>query len=266
MLSFGAAWLGIFRSEEPGIALARRALELGINFFDTARDYGSSEERLGKALEGRRKDVILMTKVNARTRSGALEQLETSLRMLRTDYLDVWQVHSVGLQQDLDQVFGPHGAMEAVLAAQKAGKVRFVGITGHKDPEINRKALDYYNFDTMQIPLNVVDPFYRSFEKTVLPELVRRNAGVLAMKSMAGGWLLQRAVARPREALPYVWSLPVATVISGVQTVEQLEENAALARTFRPLSDKQKAALLARVQPHAGTQTEYYKLKPDGTP
>jgi len=265
ILGFGAAWLGIYKSEEPAIELARRALELGVNFFDTARDYGVSEERLGKALEGKRKNVVLMTKVLGRSREEAEKELETSLRMLRTDYLDVWQIHSVKVQQDLEQIFGPNGSMEAALAAQKAGKVRFIGVTGHKDPETNLKALSYYDFDTMQMPLNVVDLFYRSFEKTVLPELVKRRTGVLAMKSMAGGWMLQKAVARAREALPYVWSLPMHVLISGVQTLEQLEENARLAREFKPMREKEKATLLERVRPMAGVQTEYYKLKPDGS-
>ncbi|MCL5289042.1 MAG: aldo/keto reductase [Acidobacteria bacterium] len=265
MLGFGAAWLGIYRTEEPAIELGRRALELGVNFFDTARDYGVSEERLGRVLEGKRKNVVLMTKVLGRRRAEAEKELEISLRVLRTDYLDVWQIHSVKVQQDLDQVFGPDGSMEAAVAAQKAGKVRFIGVTGHKNPEINLKALSYYDFDTMQMPLNLVDPFYRSFEKTVLPELVKRKTGVLAMKSMAGGWMLQKGVARAKEALPYVWSLPVHVLISGVQTLEQLEENAKLAREFKPLSEKEKTALLERVQAKAGNQTEYYKMKPDGS-
>lgn len=265
MLGFGAAWLGIYRTEEPAIELGKRALELGVNFFDTARDYGVSEERLGKVLEGKRKNVVLMTKVLGRSRAEAEKELETSLRMLRTDYLDVWQIHSVKVQQDLDAVFAPGGALEAAVAAQKAGKVRFIGVTGHKNPEVILNALSSYDFDTVQMPLNLVDPFYRSFEKAVLPELVKRKTGVLAMKSMAGGWMLQKGVARAKEALPYVWSLPVHVLISGVQTVEQLEENTRLAQSFKPLSEKVKAALLEMARPKAGNQTEYYKMKPDGS-
>jgi aryl-alcohol dehydrogenase-like predicted oxidoreductase len=265
ILGFGAAWLGLYKTEEPAIELGRHALDVGVNFFDTARDYGVSEERLGKALEGRRKNVILMTKVLGRTRASATEQLEISLKMLRTDYLDVWQIHSIQRPEEIDQIFGPNGSMEAAVAAQKAGKVRFIGVTGHVDPELNLKALSYYDFDTMQMPLNVVDPFYRSFEKMVLPELVKRNIGVLGMKSMAGAWLLQKGVARASEALPYVWSLPVHVLISGVQTNEQLDENVRLAREFKPLTEKQKQALLDRVKPMAGIQVEYYKKKPDGS-
>jgi aryl-alcohol dehydrogenase-like predicted oxidoreductase len=265
ILGFGAAWLGLYKTDEPAIELGRHALDVGVNFFDTARDYGNSEERLGKALEGRRKNVILMTKVLGRTRALATDQLETSLKMLRTDYLDVWQIHSIQRPEEIDQIFGPNGSMEAAVAAQKAGKVRFIGVTGHVDPELSLKALSYYDFDTMQMPLNVVDPFYRSFEKIVLPELVKRNIGVLGMKSMAGAWLLQKGVARASEALPYVWSLPVHVLISGVQTNEQLDENVRLAREFKPLSEKQKQALLDRVKPMAGIQVEYYKKKPDGS-
>ncbi|HEV8385777.1 MAG TPA: aldo/keto reductase [Candidatus Acidoferrales bacterium] len=265
MLGFGAAWLGLYQTDEPAIELGRRALDLGINFFDTARDYGVSEERLGKVLEGKRKNIVLMTKVLGRSREEAEQQLATSLRMLRTDYLDVWQIHSVKLQPDLDAVFGPNGAMEAALAAQKAGKVRFIGVSGHKNPDVILKALESYNFDTVQMPLNLVDPFYRSFEKAVLPELVKRKTGVLAMKSMAGGWMLQKGVARAKEALPYVWSLPVHVLISGAQTIEQLDENAKLAQEFKPMSEKEKTALLERVKPLAGNQTEYYKMKPDGS-
>ncbi len=265
ILGFGAAWLGLYKTEEPAIELGRHALDIGVNFFDTARDYGVSEERLGKALEGRRKNIILMTKVLGRTKQAANEQLEISLKMLGTDYLDVWQIHSIQRQAEIDQIFGPNGAMEAAVAAQKAGKVRFIGVTGHVDPELNLKALAQYDFDTMQMPLNVVDPFYRSFEKAVLPELVKRNIGVLGMKSMAGAWLLQKAVARASEALPYVWSLPVHVLISGVQTNEQLDQNVELARNFKPLTEKQKQALLDRVKPMAGNQVEYYKMKPDGS-
>jgi aryl-alcohol dehydrogenase-like predicted oxidoreductase len=265
MLGFGAAWLGIYKTEEPALELGRRALELGVNFFDTARDYGVSEERLGKVLEGKRKNVVLMTKVLGRSRAEAEKELETSLRMLRTDYLDVWQIHSVRMQQELDAISAPSGALEAAVAAQKAGKVRFIGVTGHKDPEIVLKAVNTYDFDTVQMPLNLVDPFYRSFEKSVLPELVKRKTGVLAMKSMAGGWMLQKGVARAKEALPYVWSLPVHVLISGVQTVEQLEENAKLAQSFEPLREKERAALLEMARPKAGNQTEYYKMKPDGS-
>ncbi len=265
MLGFGAAWLGLYKTDEPAIELGRRALDLGINFFDTARDYGVSEERLGKVLEGKRKNIVLMTKVLGRTREAAEQELETSLRMLRTEYLDVWQIHSVRLQPELDAIFAPKGALEAAVAAQKAGKVRFIGVTGHKNPEIILKALESYDFDTVQMPLNLVDPFYRSFEKTVLPELVKRKTGVLAMKSMAGGWMLQKGVARAREALPYVWSLPIHVLISGVQTLEQLDENTKLAREFKPMSEKEKSALLERAQSKAGNQTEYYKMKPDGS-
>ncbi len=265
MLGFGAAWLGLYKTEEPANELGRRALELGVNFFDTARDYGVSEERLGKVLEGKRKDVVLMTKVLGRSRAEAEKELETSLRMLRTDYLDVWQIHSVRLQPELDAIFAPGGAMEAAVAAQKAGKARFIGVTGHKNPEIILQALSHYDFDTVQMPLNLVDPFYRSFEKAVLPELVKRKTGVLAMKSMAGGWMLQKGVARAKEALPYVWSLPIHVLISGVQTVEQLEENVKLALAFKPMSEKEKTALLEQARPKAGNQTEYYKMKPDGS-
>jgi predicted aldo/keto reductase-like oxidoreductase len=265
ILGFGAAWLGLYKTEEPAIELAHRALDLGINFFDTARDYGVSEERLGKALEGRRKNVVLMTKVVSRPRKEAEQDLETSLQNLRTDYLDVWQIHSIQRPAEIDQIFGPNGSMEAAVAAQKAGKVRFIGVTGHVDPELNLAALSHYDFDTMQMPLNVVDRFYRSFEKTVLPELVKKNIGVLGMKSMAGARLLQKGVAHTAEALPYVWSLPMHVLISGVQTNEQLDENAELARAFKPMSEKQKNALLERVKPMAGNEVEYYKKKPDGS-
>lgn len=261
LMGVGGHHADLPENEADTIALIHRALDLGITFFDNADCYntGRAEERMGKALEGRRKDIILMTKVDQRTAEGSRLTLEASLRRLRTDYLDLWQFHAVNLMQDLEQILGPGGALETAEKAKKEGKIRFIGLTGHFNPEIHRAAVERYPFDTLQMPINVMDPHFRSFRKLVVDEAKKRNVGVLAMKTLCYGNVVSHSIAKPDEALRWVWSQPIDVLISGCDRLEVLNYNVYLAKTFQPMPESEQAALLARTAPYRGPQIEVYK-------
>ncbi|MBI1984403.1 MAG: aldo/keto reductase [Acidobacteria bacterium] len=263
MIGLGGYHAGLPEKEEDSIAIIHRALDLGINFFDNADCYqeGRAEERMGKALEGRRDKIYLMTKVDQRDAEGSREQLEKTLRRLRTDYLDIWQFHAVGKLGDLDKIFGPGGALETAERARKEGKIRFIGVTGHLDPVVHFEALQRYPFDSIQMPVNVVDPHFRSFRRTVVEEAGKRNVGIIAMKTLSFGNILSKGVAKVAEALPWVWSQPVSVLVSGCDTIERLDYNVYLAKTFKPMPETEQAALLERTKARAGTEVENYKTR-----
>ena len=275
MLGLGGHHLGQAGSEEEAARLVHHALDHGLTFMDNCWDYhgGRSEEWLGKALAGGwRQKAFVMTKTDGHTREACGLQLEQSLNRLRTDVIDLVQFHEVIRKDDPDEIFAPGGAIEALLAARKAGKVRFIGFTGHKDPAFHLAMLarsDAYGFafDTVQMPLNVLDAHYKSFEQRVLPELTRRNIGVLGMKSIAAGYALQAGVTA-EECLRYALSLPTSVVITGCESIERVEQALRVARTFRPLAPSEREALLARTKPHASDgQLERFKTSNefDGT-
>jgi aryl-alcohol dehydrogenase-like predicted oxidoreductase len=261
LMALGGFHSGVMESEDYGIRLIHRAIELGVNLMDNADCYqgGRTEERMGKALAGKRDKVILMSKVDARDAAGSRATLERSLRSLKTDHLDLWQFHQVPNLRELDQIFGPGGALETAEKARKEGKIRFIGITAHFDPEVLLAAVRRYPFDTMQMPINVVDPHFKSFRKTVVDEAVKNNIGVIAMKTMGRGNITSFEVATPAEALRYVWSQPVATAVVGSEWIEMLEQNVLLAKTFQPMTGAEQAALLERTKRHAGLNIEAYK-------
>ena len=252
IIGLGGYHLGTVPTQEEATRIVQEAIDNGVNFFDNAWEYnqGRSEEFLGRALEGRRDKVFLMTKVctHGRGKEVAEQQLNESLRRLRTDHLDLWQVHEVIYDTDPELAFAEGGVMEALTAAKKAGKVRYVGFTGHKSPAIHLKMLSYnYPFDTVQMPLNCFDATFRSFEQHVLPEVLRRGMGALGMKSLGGdGQPILHGVIRPEEALRYAMSLPVSTTISGVDSLSVLRQNLALARGFQPLSPEAMQELRTR--------------------
>ena len=247
--------------ERVSLRIVRGAIDQGITFMDNSWDYneGASEIRMGKALrEGYRDKVFLMTKIDGRSRREAARQLEESLRRLGTDRIDLVQHHEVIRFEDPHRIFDEEGANAALVEARQAGKVRYIGFTGHKDPRIHLHMLEVarehgFTFDTVQMPLNVMDAHYRSFEKLVLPELVRQNIGVLGMKSMANGIILRSKTVTPVECLHYALNLPTSVVITGCDTMEILEQAMAAARTFRPMSEAQVQALLARTKEAAST-------------
>ncbi|MDE3241701.1 MAG: aldo/keto reductase [Nitrospirota bacterium] len=256
-LCLGGAHLSRFGSEAEAVSLVHEAIDAGIDFMDNAWEYagGRAEEWMGKALVGRRDKVFLMTKVcsHGRDKHVAMQQLEESLRRLRTDYLDLWQIHEVIYEDDPDRHFAPGGAVEALVEAKKQGKVRFIGFTGHKDPTIHLKMLARnFPFDTCQLPLNVFDGTFRSFERDVLPELTRRGIAPLAMKTLSGnGEPIKQRVITPEEALRYVLSLPVATVVSGIDSRAVLTQNLDIVRRFVPMSQDERVALRTRVAAYA---------------
>jgi uncharacterized protein len=253
-LGVGGYHLGSTKDQQEANELVARALDAGINFFDNCWDYhdGLSEERLGVALKGKRDQAFVMTKVctHGRGKDVAMLQLEESLRRLQTDHLDLWQIHEVIYYNDPDLIFAPGGAAEALSAAKQQGKVRFVGFTGHKDPAIHLRMLTQdFPFDTVQMPLNCLDATFRSFETQVMPEANRRGIAVLGMKSMGGsGEIISHGAATPSDALRYAMSLPVATTISGMDSLGVLAQNLAIAKGFQPMKPEELQALRERVR------------------
>jgi aryl-alcohol dehydrogenase-like predicted oxidoreductase len=248
-LGFGGHHLGDFKTADEAIKAVHAAIDAGVNFFDNCWEYwnGRSEDWLGRALRGKRDKVVLMTKVctHGRDRKVAMQQLEESLKRLQTDHLDLWQIHECVYYNDPDRHFAKGGVVEALDEAKKAGKVRYVGFTGHKHPDIHLAMLSHgYPFDAVQMPLNVFDASYRSFEQRVLPEVVKRGMAGLGMKSMGGdGRPVLRGAVTAEEALRYAMSLPVAVTISGIDSMDVLRQNLAVARDFKPLTDKAMQAL-----------------------
>ena len=265
-LGLGGYHLGAVGTEREAIRIVHEAIDAGVTFMDNAWDYhdGKSEERMGKALAGRRGDVFLMTKVctHGRDAKVGMRMLEESLRRLKTDYLDLWQVHEVAYYNDPERHFMKGGVIEALDKAKRQGKVRFVGFTGHKDPALHLRMLSYdYPFDTVQMPLNVFDAQFRSFEGQVLPELERRGIAAIGMKSLGGeGTMVRKKVITAQDALAYAMSLPVATTVSGIDSLRILRQNLAVARGFRPLGAKAMARLRASVAEEASDgRFELYK-------
>ena len=255
LIGLGGWHLGFkYIDEELAVRLIRTAIDNGINFMDNCWDYneGASEERMGKALrDGYRDRVFLMTKIDARTKKDATEQLDESLKRLKTDRIDLVQHHEILRYEDPHRIFDDEGANAALLEAQQAGKIRFIGFTGHKDPHIHLHMLavakeNGFQFDTVQMPLNVMDAHYRSFEKLVLPELVRENAGVLGMKPLANGMILKSRTVTATECLHYAMNLPASVVITGCESMGDLDQALNAARTFKPMSDEEVSKLLAK--------------------
>jgi aryl-alcohol dehydrogenase-like predicted oxidoreductase len=267
ILALGGWHLGLPKTEREATRLVHAAIDGGITFMDNAWDYneGVSETRMGKALLGRRDKVFLMTKAcpHGRDARTAMRQLEESLRRLKTDYLDLWQLHEVIFEDEPAKYFAAGGAVEALDRARQQGKVRFVGFTGHKDPDLHLEMLAHdYPWDSCQLPLNCFDASFRSFEQRVLPELTRRGIAAIGMKSLGGdARAVQARAVTPQEAIRYTLSLPIATLVSGIDTMRVLRQNLAIAQGFRPLTSRQRRALLQRVQPTARDgRFELYKI------
>jgi len=254
--------------EDLAIRLVRTAIDRGITFMDNCWDYngGESEIRMGKALrDGYRDKAFLMTKIDGRSKTEAARQIDESLQRLQVDCIDLVQYHEVLRFEDPHRIFDPEGAHAAVLEAQKAGKLRYIGFTGHKDPAIHLHMLEVaeqhgFQFATAQMPLNVMDAHYRSFAKLVVPELVKRNIGILGMKSMANGILLRSNTVTPIECLHYALNLPTSVVITGMDSMEILDQAFEAVRTFQPMTDEQVQALLTKTA-EAGARGEFEPFK-----
>jgi aryl-alcohol dehydrogenase-like predicted oxidoreductase len=267
VLGLGGFHIGKADTLDEAKRIVAEALDAGINFFDNAWEYndGKSEDWLGKALAGKRERAFLMTKVctHGRDHTVAQQQLEDSLKRLRTDYLDLWQVHECVYDNDPQRHFAKDGVIRALEDAKKAGKVRFVGFTGHKHPHIHQQMLSHgFAFDTVQMPLNVFDASFRSFEREVLPLAVQRNMGVIGMKSLGGtGQAIIEGIVSIEEALLYAMSVPgVSVTVSGVDSLGILHQNLAIAREFKALTEGDMQALRARTEDQAGDgHFELYK-------
>ncbi|MFN6475718.1 aldo/keto reductase [Nostoc sp. DedQUE07] len=254
--------------EELGIRIVRTAIDRGITFMDNSWDYngGVSEIRMGKALlHGYRDKVFLMTKIDGRSKKAAAKQLDESLQRLQVDCIDLVQHHEILRHEDPHRVFHEEGANAALIEARKAGKLRYIGFTGHKDPYVHLHMLEVaatnaFKFDTVQMPLSVMDAHYRSFEKLVLPELVKQNIGVLGMKSLANGILLRSNTVTPIECLHYALNLPTSVVITGIDSMEILEQAFEAVRTFQPMNDEQVRSLLAKTA-EASSRGEFEPFK-----
>ena len=275
-IGLGGYHIGIPKDEQEGIRLIRSAIDRGITFMDNCWDYheGGSEVRMGKALrDGYRKRVFLMTKIDGQTKASAARQIEESLQRLQTDHIDLMQFHEIIRAEDPDRIFAPGGGMEAALEAKKAGKIRYLGFTGHKDPQFHLRMLEVarahkFRFDAVQMPLNVMDAHFCSFEHKVLPVLVKEKIGVLGMKSLGSGLILQSKTAGAIECLHYALNLPTSVVITGIDRMDLLDQAVEAARTFKPMSQATVAALLARTATAAAAgQYEPFKTTTgyDGT-
>ena len=249
-------------SAADAIKLIHAGVDRGINFLDNSWDYnkGESERRMGRALkqDGYRNRVFLMTKIDGRTKDSAAEQIDESLRRLRTDRIDLVQFHEIIRFDDPDRIFSPNGALEAVLEAKQAGKIRYIGFTGHKDPRIHLYMLEVaerhgFLFDAAQMPINVMDAHFRSFTHQVVPRLVKEGIAVLGMKPMGSGEILKSGVVTPIECLHYALSLPTSTVINGCDSMDRLNQAFEAVRTFKPMSQAEVSKLLAKTTQAAMT-------------
>lgn len=263
----GGARMALLRTKEEARAHLRHAYDLGLNYFDCAHSYweGHSEEVYGDVLSAVRKEVFITSKSTKRTRKEAEEELHLSLKRLKTDHLDLWQMHSVSTTEDVERIFAPGGAIEAFQAARKAGKCRFFGFTGHHDPQVHLEMLKRYDgYDSILMPLHAADPSYLSFEKLVLSEAVKRGIGIQGMKNFGNAFLLR--VLSAKECLEYVLSLPVHCTAVGCSTSGQLDDDLRIAQQFKKLSDEQMDGLRNRAVTAGpggvkGPELEYWKKK-----
>ena len=275
-IGLGGFHIGNPVMESESLEIIRSAIDRGITFMDNCWDYheGKSEVRMGKALrDGYRDKVFLMTKIDGRSKIGAAAQIDESLSRLQTDHVDLLQFHEIIRMDDPDRIFAAGGALEAVLEAKQAGKLRYIGFTGHKDPYVHLRMLDNarkhdFHFDAVQMPLNVMDAHFRSFTHEVLPVLNREGIGVLGMKCFGDHFILDSHTVKPIEALHYCLNLPITAQITGIDTQEILDQALEAARTFKPLSSTEVASLLERTKPAAQEgKFELYKTSShfDGT-
>ncbi len=271
-IGLGGYHIGEPRDEAEGIKIIRTAIDRGITFMDNCWDYhdGGSEIRMGKALrDGYRSKVFLMTKIDGRSRANAAKQIDECLKRLQTDHIDLMQHHEVIRVEDPDRIFAEGGAQEAMIAAQKAGKIRYIGFTGHKDPFVHLRTLEIarekgFHFDAVQMPLNVMDAHFRSFEKKVVPELVKDGIGVLGMKPLGSGAILKSGTASAIDCLHYALNLPTSVVITGINKMEYIDQAMEAIRTFKPMDATQLSALLDKTRASAATgKFEGFKTTPN---
>jgi predicted aldo/keto reductase-like oxidoreductase len=254
---------GLLRSFDRGkeaVPLIQRALDLGITYFESARAYGGSEAYYGSALKERRKEVFLASKSQDRTRDGALRHLEETLKKMRTEYLDLWLIHDVRTTRDIDLIFGPNGAIKAFEGARQNRLVRFIGVSGHRNPAILSRVLQLFPFDVVLMPVNPAEPHYWSFFTDVMRVANEKGMGILGMKTLSRGVCVKLFGEDGVESfLRFALSQPITAAVVGCDTIEQLEMNARIARTFEPMSERDQEILTKKVASYA-RELMYYKL------
>jgi len=255
----GEGVLRTFGHEKEAYALIHRAIDLGITYFESARAYSGSESYYGLALGERRKDIFLTSKSHARDKKGAMAHLQETLVNMKTDHLDLWQVHDVRTADEVQTIFGPGGAIEAFIEAKQKGMIRFIGVTGHHDPSITRQCIEMFDFDTVLVPVNPAEPSYQSFIEGVIPLANKRQMGIIGMKVYFRGFAARIPGFKSMSPFfRFALSQPISTAVIGCDDLRQLEENVGLARSFNPMSDKETGELVDFVSPYA-RELMYYK-------
>ena len=261
MLGLGGE--GIFRThdqEEEAVALIRRALDLGITYFESARAYASSESYYGMALQERRRDIFLTSKSHERSGDGALKHLEITLKNMKTDFLDLWMIHDVRSPKDVEEIFAPRGAIKAFEAAKRNKLARFIGISGHRNPTILSRAIDLFPFDVVLLPVNPAEPHYWSFLEAVLPKVVNKGMGILGMKTLSRGVCAKIFGNESIETfLRFALTQSISAVVVGCETIDQLEMDVRIAQSFKPMDQQEQNVLISRVKPYS-RELMYYKL------
>ena len=255
----GEGVLRTYGYEREAYELINRAIDLGITYFESARAYSGSESYYGRSLRERRKEIFLTSKSHGRNKQGALLHLQETLRNMKTDHLDLWQVHDVRTEEDVEDIFGPHGALEAFVEAKDKGLVRFIGVTGHHNPLITKECLQQFDFDTVLIPVNPAEPFYQSYLTEVIPLAQKKGVGIVGMKVYFRGFAVKLPWFETMEPFfRFALSQPITTAVIGCDNLKQLEENVKLAESFSPLTVKETQELIRNVSPYA-RKLMYYK-------
>jgi len=255
----GEGVLRTYGYEREAYDLINRAIDLGINYFESARAYSRSESYYGRSLRERRQEIFLASKSHARRRKGALLHLQETLGNMKTDHLDLWQVHDVRTEKEIEEIFGPNGALEAFVEAKGKGLVRFIGVTGHHDPLITKRCLQRFDFDTVLIPVNPAEPAYKSYLTEVIPPAAKKGMGIVGMKVYFRGFADKLPWFDTMEPFfRFALSQPITTVVIGCNDVEQLEQNVKLAASFAPMTEKESQELIGKVSPKA-RELMYYK-------
>jgi len=256
----GEGILRAYNEEEKAVPLIRRALDMGITYFESARVYASSESYYGMALQERRRDIFLASKSHERTGDGALKHLEVTLQNMKTDFLDLWMVHDVRSPKDVEQIFAPRGAIKAFEAAKRNKVARFIGISGHRNPTILSRAIDLFPFDVVLMPVNPAEPHYWSFLEAVLPKAVDKGMGILGMKTLSRGVCARIFGDESIETfLRFALTQSISAAVVGCETIDQLETNVRIARSFQPMDQQEQNVLISRVKSYA-RELMYYKL------
>ena len=255
----GEGILRTFGHDEQAYGLINKAIDLGVNYCESARAYSGSESYYGQALRERRNEIFLTSKSHARDKKGALAHLSETLMNMKTDHLDLWQVHDVRTERDIEEIFGPEGAIETFIEAKRIGLTRYIGVTGHHDPAILLRCIDMFDFDTVLLPVNPAEPSYQSFLHTVIPRANEKEMGIIGMKVYFRGFAAKLPWYSSMEPfLHYALSQPITTVVIGCDSMQQLEENVDFAKSFRRMSDQDKQELEGRIEPFA-RDLMYYK-------